>query len=190
MREIIFYRTAGGRSPVEEFLDSLSPKQARKVVWVLQLVEEIDLVPVRYFKKLVGTDEIWEVRVDVSGDTFRILGFQDGKSFVVLKSRLPKESPKDTGKGNPGCVETKTRVPREERIIMSDLKTYISRRRAKDPEFDEGFDDGYRAFRRGVLARQARGASGLTQIEMVERPRARIEPDTLGAIPNRVKGEV
>nr|VFK51641.1 MAG: Phage-related protein [Candidatus Kentron sp. TUN]VFK53623.1 MAG: Phage-related protein [Candidatus Kentron sp. TUN]VFK57056.1 MAG: Phage-related protein [Candidatus Kentron sp. TUN] len=94
MREIIFYRTAGGRSPVEEFLDSLSSKQARKVVWVIQLVEEVDLVPIRYFKKLAGTNEIWEVRVDAGSDTFRILGFPDGKRFVVLNHAFQKKARK------------------------------------------------------------------------------------------------
>jgi DNA-binding HxlR family transcriptional regulator len=39
MREIIFYRTASGRCPVEEFLDSLSDKQAAKILWVLRLVK-------------------------------------------------------------------------------------------------------------------------------------------------------
>jgi len=43
-----------GALPVEEFLASLNPKQAQKVAWVLQLAEELDLVPVQYFKKLVG----------------------------------------------------------------------------------------------------------------------------------------
>nr|VFK17493.1 MAG: transcriptional regulator, XRE family [Candidatus Kentron sp. LFY] len=52
---------------------------------------------------------------------------------------------------------------------MSDLKAYISRRRAEDPEFDEGFDDGYQAFKIGALLRQAREASGLTQIEIAEK---------------------
>nr|VFK51638.1 MAG: transcriptional regulator, XRE family [Candidatus Kentron sp. TUN]VFK53620.1 MAG: transcriptional regulator, XRE family [Candidatus Kentron sp. TUN]VFK57059.1 MAG: transcriptional regulator, XRE family [Candidatus Kentron sp. TUN] len=52
---------------------------------------------------------------------------------------------------------------------MSDLRAYISRRRAEDPEFDEDFDDGYQAFRIGTLLKQAREASGLTQIEMAER---------------------
>nr|VFK15729.1 MAG: transcriptional regulator, XRE family [Candidatus Kentron sp. LFY] len=52
---------------------------------------------------------------------------------------------------------------------MSDLKTYISRRRAKDPAFDEGSDDGYQTFKIGALPRQAREASGLPQIEMAEK---------------------
>jgi hypothetical protein len=50
MRTVNFYRLPNGNSPVEEFLDSLTGKQAQKVVWVLQLVEELDFVPRQYFK--------------------------------------------------------------------------------------------------------------------------------------------
>jgi len=42
MRTIIFYRTEAGNCPVEKFLDSLNAKQAKKVLWVLQLVEELE----------------------------------------------------------------------------------------------------------------------------------------------------
>ncbi len=45
MKEIVFYRTESGKCPVEEFLDSLTAKQAQKVVWVLNLIEELDDVP-------------------------------------------------------------------------------------------------------------------------------------------------
>jgi hypothetical protein len=51
VREIRFYRSRSGRSPVEEFLDSLSAKQAQKIVWVLRLVEDLERVPSQYFKK-------------------------------------------------------------------------------------------------------------------------------------------
>lgn len=61
MRKIKFYKTASGRSPIEEFLDSLSGKQAQKVVWVLRLVQELHIVPRQYLKKLMNTEEIWVV---------------------------------------------------------------------------------------------------------------------------------
>jgi hypothetical protein len=35
--KIIFYKTDSGKSPVQEFIDSLSDKQAKKVAWVLRL---------------------------------------------------------------------------------------------------------------------------------------------------------
>ena len=46
---------------------------------------------------------------------------------------------------------------------MSDLQEYISKRKARDPEFAEGFEAGYSEFRIGVILRQARQAAGLTQ---------------------------
>lgn len=52
---------------------------------------------------------------------------------------------------------------------MSDLKTYISRRRAEDPGFDEGYDEGFKTFKIGVLLKQAREASGLTQAELARK---------------------
>jgi len=56
-REIVFYETASGSCPVEEFLDSLSAKQAKKTTWVLRLIEELPTIPSSYLKKLVNTDE-------------------------------------------------------------------------------------------------------------------------------------
>ena len=75
MKQINFYRNKTGRCYVEEFLDSLNGKQAQKVVWVLRLIEELDTVPSQYLRKLVNTDDIWEVRVLFSGNIFRLLGF-------------------------------------------------------------------------------------------------------------------
>jgi phage-related protein len=92
MREIVFYRSANHRSPVEDFLDSLTAKQARKVTWVLQLVETLERVPIQYFKKLEGTDGIWEVRADLGRDTFRLLGFFDKGNLVILTNGFAKKS--------------------------------------------------------------------------------------------------
>ncbi|MDD2241208.1 MAG: hypothetical protein PHO14_01205 [Kiritimatiellae bacterium] len=51
MREIRFYKTRAGRSPVREFLDTLSPKQAQKTAWIMTLVEDLEVVPGQYFQK-------------------------------------------------------------------------------------------------------------------------------------------
>ena len=94
MREILFYRTKSGACPVEEFLDSLTGQQAQKVAWVLRLVDEIDRVPAQYFKKLVNTDGIWEIRAESGGDVFRLLGFLHGTRFVVLNHAFRKKTQK------------------------------------------------------------------------------------------------
>lgn len=50
---------------------------------------------------------------------------------------------------------------------MSDLKKYINKRKASNPAFTEGFDEGYENFRIGVMLKQARLEAGLTQDEIV-----------------------
>lgn len=74
VREVVFYKGASGSSPVDAFLDSLTPKQAQKVAWVLSLIEEMDIVPGQYFQKMVNTDDIGEARVRVRSNIFRLLG--------------------------------------------------------------------------------------------------------------------
>lgn len=58
MKTVNFYTSDEGKTPVIEFLDSLTAKQAQKVTWVLQLVEELEVIPTTYLKKLVNTEEI------------------------------------------------------------------------------------------------------------------------------------
>jgi phage-related protein len=94
MRTIRFYRTDSGRCPVEEFLESLSPTHRKKVAWVLRLVEEFEIVPRQYMKKLVGTDALWEIRSRIGGNSYRLLGFFDGATLLILTSGFSKKQQK------------------------------------------------------------------------------------------------
>ena len=58
-----FYQAEDGKTPVKDFLDSLPGKVAQKVLWVLMVAEELDTLPTTYFKKLVGSEDIWECRI-------------------------------------------------------------------------------------------------------------------------------
>ena len=94
MKTIRFYETASGKKPVQEFLENLTDNQLKKVTWVLRLIRELDRVPTNYFKKLVNTDNIWEVRAGVGGDIFRFLGFFCGEELIVLTNSFQKKSRK------------------------------------------------------------------------------------------------
>jgi phage-related protein len=94
VRTVIFYETAGGKCPAAEFLDSLTAKQAQKVTWVLRLIEELPAVPAKHLKKMVGTDDIWEVRIASGHDIFRLLGFFDGPQLVVIDHAFQKKTQK------------------------------------------------------------------------------------------------
>ena len=94
MRAVNFYKDRKGWCPVAEFLDSLSAKETQKIVWVLKLVEDLEIVPKTYLKKLVNTEDIWEVRAQAGGNIFRLLGFFDGDNLVVLNHGFQKKSQK------------------------------------------------------------------------------------------------
>ena len=115
MREIIFYHLENGKCPVETYLESLSNKQVEKVFFVLDLIENIDIVPRKFFKKLEATDDIWEVRVQHGNNIFRLFGFFDGKDLVVLNHAFTKKTQK---------------TPKKEiKIAEQRKKDYFSRRR-------------------------------------------------------------
>lgn len=59
---------------------------------MLRLIADMGMVPTQYSKKLVGTDELWEVRVQCGGEAFRLLGFFDGPRRLVLTSGFSKKS--------------------------------------------------------------------------------------------------
>ncbi len=115
MRKIIFYRSESGKCPVENYLESLSRKQVEKVFFVLDLIENIAIVPRKFFKKLEATDGIWEVRIQYENNIFRLFGFFDGNDLVVLNHAFTKKTQK---------------TPKKEiKIAEQRKKDYFSRRR-------------------------------------------------------------
>ena len=92
-REILFYKNANQKCWVEEFLDSLPSKAARKVTWTLSLLEELDIIPAHYFSKMPGTDDLWECRVKLGSNIYRVFAFWDGDK-VILTHGIIKKSQK------------------------------------------------------------------------------------------------
>ncbi len=52
---------------------------------------------------------------------------------------------------------------------MSDLNNYIEQRKRKDAEFADNYDLGYQNFKIGIVLRDMREKSGLTQEELATR---------------------
>ena len=94
MKKIKFYKFPSGKSPIEDFLDSLSAKEAQKVVWVLNLIEEMDNVSTKFYKKLSNCDEIVEIRAQIGKNSFRLLGFEHKDTLVVLTNGFKKKDQK------------------------------------------------------------------------------------------------
>jgi len=93
-RHIKFYRTSTGKCPVEDFLNSLPGKATQKITWVLSVIEELDIVPTKYFKKINNNEDIYECRADFGGNTYRLLGFFQKGNFIVLTNGFMKKTQK------------------------------------------------------------------------------------------------
>ncbi len=89
-REVDFYKTKKGESPVEIFLDSLPDKTAKKITWVFDLVEELRMVPSLYFKKLTGSAGIWECRIKLGTNHYRVFAFFDGNDVILTHGIVKK----------------------------------------------------------------------------------------------------
>lgn len=72
----------------------MSAKDVQKVLWVLRLVKEQPSVSTEYFKKLQGTDGIWEIRAKRGSNAFRLLGFLDEGRLVILTNGFAKKTRK------------------------------------------------------------------------------------------------
>ncbi|MCK5014172.1 MAG: type II toxin-antitoxin system RelE/ParE family toxin [Candidatus Omnitrophica bacterium] len=86
----MFYKTTKGTCPVEEFLDSLSAKPAKKVVWTLNLIEDLEIVPSLYLSKMRGTDDIWECRTKFGSNIYRIFAFFDRNKIILTRGIVKK----------------------------------------------------------------------------------------------------
>lgn len=96
LRTITFFREPDGTCQIIQYLDRLSAKEAQKVTWVLKIIEEVAIVPRQYFKKLANT-EIWEVRVQMTSNTFRLLEFLASERNIILTHGFTKKSQKTPG---------------------------------------------------------------------------------------------
>ena len=54
----------------------------------------MDIVPKQYFKKLVNTDEIWEVRVQEGSQTVCLLVFFAEAKLIILTNGFYKKTQK------------------------------------------------------------------------------------------------
>jgi phage-related protein len=97
-KRIVFYRFRSKKSPVEKFLDSLSSQDRNKALWIIRFISETDmnLIPARFFKKLTGSDGIWEIRVKGKDNIYRIFSFFfHGETLVLTHGYIKKTQKTD-----------------------------------------------------------------------------------------------
>ncbi len=89
VRNILFYKDY-----FEEFYNQQRQKVKDKIVWTFELIEELHRVPETYLKHLEDTDGLYEIRVQMGNDIFRIFCFFDHGQLVVLANGFQKKTQK------------------------------------------------------------------------------------------------
>lgn len=77
-----------------DFFTKQKQKVKDKIIWTFRLIETLDHIPSTYFKHLKGTESLYEIRVQVGSDIFRIFCFFDDGKLVVLAHGFQKKSMK------------------------------------------------------------------------------------------------
>lgn len=78
----------------EEFLNAQTRKVQSKVLQILRIIEEIEIVPKNHLKHVEGTNGLFEVRVIFGSNIFRVFCFFDNGNLVVLLSGFQKKTQK------------------------------------------------------------------------------------------------
>jgi phage-related protein len=88
-RKITFYKNY-----FQDFFSEQNQKVKEKIIWTFDLVEDVQRVPETYLKHLENTDGLYEIRVQVGGDIFRIFCFFDQGQLIVLANGFRKKTQK------------------------------------------------------------------------------------------------
>jgi len=88
-REIIFYEKY-----FIEFYLSLDLSVQEKIEYVFKVIRTVDMIPQKFLKHIQGTDGLYEIRVKIRIDIYRIFCCFDAGRIVILFNGFQKKSQK------------------------------------------------------------------------------------------------
>lgn len=77
-----------------DFYHKQRQKVKDKILWTFRVIETIQQVPTDYLEHMEGTDGLFEIRVKLGSDIFRIFCFFDEGKIIVLANGFQKKTQK------------------------------------------------------------------------------------------------
>ena len=77
-----------------DFYENQTGVVQAKIEWTLNLIKVTPHVPKKYFDHMTGTKGLYEIRVEVGNNIFRIFSFFDKGNLVVLGNGFQKKTQK------------------------------------------------------------------------------------------------
>ncbi|MEB2774004.1 type II toxin-antitoxin system RelE/ParE family toxin [Algoriphagus sp. D3-2-R+10] len=89
VREVIAFKNY-----FEDFLVSQPQKVQDKIFKIIEAIETLERVPQNYLKFLVGTDGLYEARIQLGSNIWRVFCFFDHGKLVILLNEFQKKTQK------------------------------------------------------------------------------------------------
>lgn len=89
VREVIAFKNY-----FEDFLLDQPQKVQDKIFKIIEAIETLERVPSNYLKHLTGTDGLYEARIQLGSNIWRVFCFFDGDKLVVLMNGFQKKTQK------------------------------------------------------------------------------------------------
>ena len=89
VREVIAYKHY-----FEEFLKKQPAKVQDKIFKIVEAIETLERVPSQYLKYLEGTDGLFEARIKLGSNIWRVFCFFDDGRLVILLNGFQKKTQK------------------------------------------------------------------------------------------------
>ena len=77
-----------------DFYENQKDSVQRKIEWTLNFIRITQQVPEKYFKHVEGTKGLFEIRIELGSNIYRIFSFFDKGNLVVLGNGFQKKSQK------------------------------------------------------------------------------------------------
>ena len=77
-----------------DFYNAQTKEVQEKIDWVIGLVRTLKIIPEKFFKHLEGTDGLFEMRIKVGSNIFRVFCCFDKGYLVILLNGFQKKSDK------------------------------------------------------------------------------------------------
>ena len=115
LRNIVYYKNY-----YLDFFNTLDPKVQLKFNWTLKLIATVDKIPRKFFRHITSSTGIFEIRVEVGSDIYRVFSFFDKGKLVVLINAFQKKTQK---------------TPKKEIELAEKLKKEYFSEKSKNEEF-------------------------------------------------------
>jgi phage-related protein len=89
VRKLVFYKDY-----YDVFIKNQRSRVQAKIFWTIILIENVEKVPSKYLKYIIGSNGVFEIRILTRNDIFRIFCFFNKQNELVLINGFQKKTQK------------------------------------------------------------------------------------------------